>query len=105
MLSLTGRGVVALTHRSVSALSLLSYLYRLADLTARTPQIAPCLTWILSGLEFALCLVLLRGSSTYCGEPVLYYFDHLFQESDREFLDFIEYANLSNPNPVLIPNS
>jgi len=56
-LSLAGRGVVALTHRSVSALSLLTYLYRLADLTARTPQIAPCLTWILSGLEFALCLV------------------------------------------------
>src|SRR5882762_9317205 len=56
-LSLAGRSVVALTHRSVSALSLLSYLYRLADLTACTPQIAPCLTWILSGLEFALCLV------------------------------------------------
>src|SRR5882762_3288749 len=56
-LSLTGRSVVALTHRSVSALSLLSYLYRLADLMACTPQIAPCLTWILSGLEFALCLV------------------------------------------------
>src|SRR5882762_2768009 len=56
-LSLAGRGVIALTHCSVSTLSLLSYLYRLADLTARTPQIAPCLTWILSGLEFALCLV------------------------------------------------
>src|SRR5882762_2982632 len=56
-LSLASRGVVALTHRPVSALSLLTYLYRLADLTARTPQIAPCLTWILSGLEFALCLV------------------------------------------------
>src|SRR5882762_3312549 len=56
-LSLAGRGVIALTHCSVSALSLLTYLYRLADLTARTPQIAPCLTWILSGLEFALCLV------------------------------------------------
>src|SRR5882762_1082615 len=56
-LSLTGRSVVALTHCSVSALSLLSYLYRLADLMARTPQIAPCLTWILSSLEFVLCLV------------------------------------------------
>src|SRR5882762_6589279 len=55
-LSLASRGVVTLTHHFISSLSLLSSFYRLADLTARTHPIAPCLTWVLSGLELALSL-------------------------------------------------
>jgi len=38
-------------------------------------------------------LVFANDEFTYCGEPVLYYFEHLFQESDGEFLDFVEYAD------------
>jgi len=55
-LSLASCSVIALTHHFISSLSLLSSFYRLADLTARTPQIAPCLTWVLSSLELALTL-------------------------------------------------
>ena len=55
-LSLTSCGAVTLTHRFISSLSLLSSFYQLADLMACTPQIAPCLTWVLSSLELALSL-------------------------------------------------
>jgi len=55
-LSLASHSFIALTQHCISPLSLLSTLYWLADLTAHSPQIAPCLTWVLPSLELVLLL-------------------------------------------------